>query len=198
MNMGPSVRFRSPRSVSFAQRGGRSWPSAYPKKEDHPVTQPPVPPQDPNQPYPGQPYPPQQQPPKKRKKWPWILLAICVVIIAMFGGCAALIGGAAKSISDESNSTVPVTYKVTGAATGALVTYTVEGNITQDNGVKLPWSKETTATGIIKTVTLSATNGIDDTGKITCQIIVNGKVISENTASGLGASASCSGDAGKK
>ena len=153
------------------------------------MTQPPIPPQA------GQPY---QQPPKKRKKWPWVLLAVFVVIIAMFGGCAALIGGAAKSIDDESKSTANVTYKVTGPATGALITYTIDGNVTQDNDVALPWQKETTVTGFIKTVSLSATNGTSDTGKITCQILVGDKVISENTASGMGASASCSGDAGKK
>lgn len=152
----------------------------------------------PQQPYPGQPPYPPQQPPKKRKKWPWILLAIFVVIIAMFGGCAALIGGAAKSIDDESKSVVSVTYKVTGPATGALITYTINDNITQDNDVALPWEKKTDVTGLAKTVTLSATNGMNDTGKITCQVLVDGKVIIENTASGTGASASCSGSVSKK
>ncbi|KXP00922.1 MmpS family transport accessory protein [Tsukamurella pseudospumae] len=160
------------------------------------MTQPPVPPQ---QPYPGQqpPYPP-QQPPKKRKKWPWVLLGIFILIVALAGGCMAMIGGAAKSISDESNKTVDVTYKVTGPATGALITYTINDNITQDTGVKLPWEKQTQVTGFVKTVTLSATNGMYDNGKITCQVIVGGKVIIENTASGTGASASCSGSVDTK
>ncbi|TWS19753.1 hypothetical protein FK268_23685, partial [Tsukamurella sputi] len=147
--------------------------------------------------YAGQPYPP-QQPPKKRKKWPWVLLGIFILIVALFGGCMAVVGKAVDEVDKESKSVVDVTYKVTGPSTGALITYTFNDNITQDNDVALPWEKKTQVTGFAKTVSLSATNGMNDTGKITCQVIVDGKVIIENTASGTGASASCSGSVDKK
>ncbi|WP_082976412.1 MmpS family transport accessory protein [Nocardia sp. 852002-20019_SCH5090214] len=52
-------------------------------------------------PYPQQqpPYPPQppQPPQKKRKVWPWVLLA---VVILFFGGCFAIVGTAGKKVSD--------------------------------------------------------------------------------------------------
>lgn len=152
----------------------------------------------PQQPYPGQPYYPPQQPPKKRKKWPWVLLGIFILLVALFGGCMAVVGKAVDSVDKDSKTVVKVTYKVTGDATGALITYTVNDNMTQDNGVKLPWEKQTEVTGFSKIVTLSATNGMNDDGKITCQVLADGKVVIENTASGAGASASCSGSVDKK
>lgn len=175
------------------------------------------PPQDPNQPYeqqPQQPYgqqPPQQpygqqppqgypaqygqppyEPPKKKKKWPWILLAIFVVLIALFAGCTALVGGAINSVDEELNKEVVVTYEVSGTGSSPIITYTAnDSNVSQDTAASLPWSKDVTLTGIIKVATLTATNGIGDDGTITCKIIVDGAVVTENTANGAGASASC-------
>ncbi|KAF0846312.1 DUF4352 domain-containing protein [Nocardia caishijiensis] len=48
---------------------------------------------------PQQPYYP--QPPKKRKVWPWVLGGFFLAILALFGGCAALIGGAAKEVAEN-------------------------------------------------------------------------------------------------
>ncbi|MCA2206321.1 DUF4352 domain-containing protein [Nocardia rosealba] len=44
-----------------------------------------------------QPYYP--QPPKKRKVWPWVLGGFLLAVLALFGGCAALIGGAANEVA---------------------------------------------------------------------------------------------------
>jgi hypothetical protein len=65
-------------------------------------------------------------------------------------------------------------------------------NMAQENGVPLPWRKDVTITGLGKMATLTATNGFEDEGSITCRILVDGAVVNENTASGIGASASCS------
>jgi hypothetical protein len=85
-------------------------------------------PQQPQQPYGGQQpqpgYAPYAQPPQKKKKWPWILLAIVVVIIAVVAGCTALVSGAIDSVDEESKKEVVVTYEVTGESDGAIVTYT--------------------------------------------------------------------------
>ncbi|MBC2644739.1 MULTISPECIES: MmpS family transport accessory protein [unclassified Rhodococcus (in: high G+C Gram-positive bacteria)] len=174
------------------------------------MTQPP-PPGPPQQPYgqqpypqqPGQPYPnqygyPPAQPPKKRTKWPWILLAIVVVFIAGVAGCTALVGGAINSVDEESKKEVAVTYEVTGEGQGAIVTYTsADMNMAQESGIALPWTKEVTVTGIIKTASLTASNGFEDSGTITCRILVDGAVVTENTSSGVGATASCiQGDLG--
>lgn len=153
------------------------------------------------QPFPqGQPYSGQYpgygvQQPKKRKKWPWVLLAIVVLILALAGGCVALIGGAADSINDESNRVVSVTYEITGEGTGTA-TYTT-GNLdtAQDTDIALPWSKTVEITGLGKSVSLLASNSFDSAGTIKCVIRQGDKVISENSASGPGASTSCSGQA---
>jgi hypothetical protein len=55
------------------------------------------------QPYPQQPYGQQPvKPPKRRRVWPWVLLALILVPVLGFAACAALVGGAAQSISDAS------------------------------------------------------------------------------------------------
>ncbi|GAA4402148.1 MmpS family transport accessory protein [Tsukamurella soli] len=151
----------------------------------------------PNPPYPPQAYPP-IQPPKKRRIWPWVLLGILVVFIAIVAGCTAMVGSAVKSVSDDSKRVVHVTYKVTGDSQDATITYDMNGNTTQDSSVALPWSKQTDVTGISKYVSLLASNGIEGTGSITCQVLVDGKAIITNTASGPGASASCSGSVDTK
>ncbi|MEV0684572.1 DUF4352 domain-containing protein [Nocardia sp. NPDC050378] len=46
---------------------------------------------------PQQPYYP--QPPKKRKVWPWVLGGFLLAVLALFGGCVALIGGAANEVA---------------------------------------------------------------------------------------------------
>ena len=153
----------------------------------------------PGQPYPGQPYPgygvPPQEP-KKRKKWPWVLLALVVLFLVFVGGCVALIGGAAESIDEESDRVVTVTYEITGdGPVGSAIYTTGDMNTSSDNDVALPWKKDVEITGFVKVVTLTASNGIDSTGTIKCTIRQGAKVISEGTASGPGAIANCTGNA---
>lgn len=158
-------------------------------------------PNNPGQQYPQQPgqYPPPGPyvpPQKKRKKWPWVLLALVVVFLVLVGGCIALIGGAAESIDDEAKRTVDVTYEITGDGPTGSATYTT-GNLetAQDTDITIPWKKEVQITGLGKSVSLFASNGLNSSGSITCTIRQGDKVISTNTSSGPGASASCSGTA---
>ncbi len=55
------------------------------------------------QPYPQQPYPPQQwgPPPKRRKVWPWVLLAAVMIPILGFVACAALVGTAVNQVEEN-------------------------------------------------------------------------------------------------
>ncbi|WP_238423048.1 hypothetical protein [Gordonia sp. 'Campus'] len=151
----------------------------------------------PGQPYPGQ-YPgyPPAQPPKKRKKWPWVLLALVVVFLVFAGGCVALIGGAAESIEEESERVVNVTYEITGdGPTGSAIYTNGDLNTSTDNDIPIPWKKDVEITGFVKVVSLTASNSFDSTGTIKCIIRQGDKVLSEGTASGPGASANCSGNA---
>ena len=158
--------------------------------------------QPPQQPYPGQPgqpYPQQpylQQPPKKRKKWPWILLALVVVFLAVVAGCMAVVSSAVDSVDKQSKSTITITYKVTGDSGKASITYTgADSNMSQDTAASLPWSKDVTLTGFVKVASLTASNDIeaDASSTIKCEVLVDGKVKFTNSAKGPGASASCSG-----
>lgn len=146
---------------------------------------------------------PQQQwqqpiyPPKK----PWykraiimIPLTILAIFVLFMGGCMALFGSAANEVDKKMNEEHAVTYKITGDANDATASYTANNtNTTQDTGVAAGWEKDVTLKGF-SLATLTATNGMNDTGSITCQIIVDGQVVNENTASGEFATASCSVD----
>lgn len=147
-------------------------------------------------------YPNQQQVPQGYQlvqKKPWykrpiimIPLTLLVLLILFMGGCMALIGGAANEVDKQMNAEHTVTYKVTGSHQDALITYTNgDINTAQDNSVAGEWQKDVTIEGF-SVASLTATNGIEDHGEITCQILSDGKVLNENTASGVGASASCS------
>ena len=154
---------------------------------------------DPNHPQYQQPQHQQQyQPgPPSKKKWYkraiiMIPLTLIVLFVLFMGGCMALLGGAANEVDKEMNKEYAVTYAVTGDATDATATYTVENtNTTQDTGIAAGWTKDVTIKGF-SIATLSVSNGMNDTGAITCQILVDGEVVNENTASGQFASASCS------
>lgn len=136
-------------------------------------------------------------PPKKRRTWLWVLGGFIVVTLLGMGACAALIGGVANEVDKESKRQVNVTYQVEGTGTSASITYSGQDlNISQDTEATLPWTKNLTIDGLMKSVTLTATNG-DGGGAITCRIIADGKQITEQTANGPYASASCSGNAGQ-
>lgn len=49
--------------------------------------------------YPQQGYPP-APPPKKRKVWPWVLLAVVLVPILGFVACTAMVGGAINAVDE--------------------------------------------------------------------------------------------------
>ena len=156
---------------------------------------------EPQQPYQaGPPQQPYYQPaPQKKKKWPWIVGGIILIIVLFFAGCMALVGGVANEIDKESSRTVEVTYRVTGEGSSASITFSDANlNIAQDTQAALPWEKKVTIDGLGKMATLTATNSFDaDAGTaITCAIVVDGSELYTNTATGPGASASCSGDVG--
>ena len=138
---------------------------------------------------PGYPYQGVQAP-RKRRKWPWIVLAVVVLFI---GGCVAIIAGVSHSVSNEINKTVKVDYKATGTASSVTVTYTTWNNgntSTSQKEVTLPWTDEESSTGLFKGGTLTVTVGTDG-GTATCSVSVDGATPKTADASGAFSSATC-------
>lgn len=184
---------------------------------------------NPQQPYPhndGQQYPPNNQygygqpPKKKRKKWPWILGILVLLAILLFGGCAALIGGAMNAAEDATNA--PATSEPTAAvaaptaaaetpaasdpeATKAGKTVTLKATSTGDGMVAFgntstqssqsfsgEWSQDLTLEDWVDAATLSVSSAtMGGDSEVTCEIIYEGATVVENTSSGELASASC-------
>lgn len=155
------------------------------------MTQPPNPGQYPYQP------PPQYAPTPRQKKSHTVrnvLLILLGVFVLGFAGCIALVGGAAKSIDNESKRVVAVEYQVAGDAPDVSINYTTfsganSGTSTESNA-KLPWQQTSQVSGLGKTVILSVSTG-NKGGDVTCRILSGGKVLTEQHASGVYAHASC-------
>jgi hypothetical protein len=147
---------------------------------------------------PGGYYPP--PPPKKKAKWPWILGGILVAFLLLCGGCFAFFGGISNEIDKASKEEATVTYEVTSDGPRANnISYSSGGdgvNIEQANQQALPWTKEVTVTGFLKTVSLTA-QADEGATTITCKIREGDKIIAEQTSTGPYAVVSCSGGAGE-
>lgn len=150
-----------------------------------------------------QPGPEQQPAPQiqyvQAPKKPWykrigclVSIAILIIILLLFVGCTAFVGKVGSEIDKDLNAEHEITYAITGETQDATATYTVgDGQQTQETDVASGWTKTVKVKGILG-ASLLASNGIQGEGTVTCQILKDGVVIKENTASGPGASASCS------
>lgn len=147
--------------------------------------------QQPQQPQPQYGVAPQQKAWYKRPGC-IIPLIIVVILILIVGGCSAMFGKAVNDIDESLNKEYTVTYEIDGDTQDAIATYNVgETNTVTDTGLKAGWSKDVKVTGLFGPF-LDAMNGMYDNGSITCRILVDGKTVIENTATGANASASCS------
>ena len=83
---------------------------------------------------------------------------------------------------------------LTNDAQDIRVTYTAgSSQSASDSGVTSGWEKEVKVKGIFGAY-MSVTSGVNDSGTVSCQILVDGQVVAENSASGQFASASCNAD----
>ena len=101
---------------------------------------------------------------------------------------------AASDINQQANETVTISYDAGGTSKDALITYSTFSDSGTSEGQaqeKLPWHKDVKATGFAKGGVLTVTAGLDG-GTVSCKVAVNGKVQKTATASGVGASATCS------
>ncbi|WP_066898349.1 hypothetical protein [Mycolicibacterium houstonense] len=154
----------------------------------HQMPPPNMPPQGyPGQPYPSQPYGPGYYgpfpPPKKKKAWPWVLLAIVAVIVVAVGGVFGF-----KYY--DLHRTVTYTYEVTGTGTTALISHSYNGGASSgDTEVPLPWTK-TFEGERDASFHLLANAFWGET--VTCKVSIDGTVIITKTESS-GKWAACSG-----
>jgi hypothetical protein len=143
-----------------------------------------------NRPRWSEPAPP-QHPVRKRRKWPWVVLVVLVLVV---GGCLAAVGLVVSEVSDEVDRTV--TYEVTGDARDVTVSLSVQGTgdlrteqeLEQVTG--LPWRREIETSGQEVSSTLVVKVGADG-GKATCRVRVDDGPVRTDTASGPHSTATC-------
>ncbi|MFJ2743196.1 hypothetical protein ACIO3O_26440 [Streptomyces sp. NPDC087440] len=185
------------------QQGGPSWGTPHGTPQGGPggptpyangPTPYPPPPGGPGgpTPYPGYGHQP-PPPPRKRRRWPWVLL---VLAILLFGGCAAIVAVIGKAVDDEDKRVAKVAYEVTGDAKDVTITYSTFSNgATSANTVNkapLPWKKEVDVKGLVKGGALTVTTG-ESGGTATCSVTVDGGKPRTATATGPFAVATCDG-----
>lgn len=133
--------------------------------------------------------------------WKWRgLLGFAVVLLALAGVFAW------KNQQTNTGGTGggAISYRVTGTAHKADITYVAPSGTTQQNNVSLPLTDGATSRQGISydfdggaLVYLSAQNTDTGGGDVTCKIVdADGTVIAENTATGFAAVATCQGHAG--
>lgn len=130
--------------------------------------------------------------PKKpfyRRIW-FILLVIIVVVAAAVGGFFAY--KALKPVPKvDPEGDYAVTYSIGGAANAALVSYTTGDNESQTaTGVASGWTQDVQVKGKVGAL-IAVTNGIGDTGDVSCTITANGQTLATKTASGEYAQVIC-------
>lgn len=137
---------------------------------------------------------PDNKKPKKKKRWPWVVAAV-VIVVAAGGGVAAYVATHSEKLTGpDLTQSYPVTYEVTGDVKNGLVSYTVGDNDAETaNTVANGWMKQTEVVGTIGGY-IVATNGPHDEGSIGCKIAVGESILVEQTASGKGASVTCTAE----
>lgn len=142
------------------------------------------------QPPPGYAYPP---PPaqviivKQQRSRGCMWLVIAIVVIGIIGAVGY------NQAKQSGQLAFTVTYKVSGTATDNAITYeNSTGSTAQQSNAPLPWQQSYNFTDGSFFGTLTATVGANG-GSLTCQILVNNKVVKQASSSGTFASASCSG-----
>ncbi|KGJ71752.1 hypothetical protein GY21_20105 [Cryobacterium roopkundense] len=121
-----------------------------------------------------------------------VVLGITVVGIAAFIGVGASTGGA---VSEQQDEGFKVVYHAGGSATGGSITMSTPNGI-QQHDVSLPLKSTSGETGVHFTVGNGEFLSImiqnqADTGTVTCEIVVDGATVAQNTTSAAYGIASC-------
>jgi opacity protein-like surface antigen len=118
------------------------------------------------------------------------------ILFAVVAGFAATVGGTATANAVVRPQTPPkydetIRYEVSGApGTVEYLTYEIDYAQAHETNVRLPWSKQFSTDPAGHTLLLSAQG--TGSGTLTCRILVDGKLVSQATASGQPARTECS------
>lgn len=135
--------------------------------------------------------------PKKGHPWLWFMGGGCLVILLIFGGCAAIIGVTAKGASDAVSSASAEAEKVhtielQATANGeASVNYGPLGSLSNED-FEDEWSKTIEAKGK-DTYTIGVSPKFQSgTDSISCSVIIDGEEVEHEEATGENAHVTCS------
>lgn len=119
-----------------------------------------------------------------------IILGALGMIIAILVTAAtiAFIGTGVEAVSEER----VVEYSATSSGDASVEYFDGDGDTTEQ--ISGNWNEEVTFTGPpLSTLTVQAADASDSTAEVSCKVVVNGETVSENSASGAGATAICLG-----
>ncbi len=155
----------------------------------------------------------------RRRRWPWVVgvaaaaAAAVPIGLAVFGGTgdetpaawregsvafgASTGGGQPGVVPATEVSAAPttpvaaqITYEVTGSGSGVTITFGRGTSVAQVSGADLPWERTAPAAGEPTDYSVTAAGG---SGELACRILVDGAVISEESADGDYSAVSCNG-----
>ncbi len=112
-------------------------------------------------------------------------MIIAIIITAL---TFAFIGTGLEAVSEER----VVEYSATTSGDASVEYF--DGNADTTEQISGDWSEEITFTGPpLSTLTVQAADSSDSAAEVSCKVVVNGETVSENSASGAGATAICLG-----
>lgn len=113
-----------------------------------------------------------------------------VLIACSSGGNVSGPGAQDDASTSKASKGKTVVLEVTGPKS-ADINYDLGSDSSQDNGAKLPWKKTLTDTDALGLASVSGQNTTESSGKITCKITVDGKVVKTNSSTGQYAVVDC-------
>lgn len=170
----------------------------YQPGPQQPYQQPYQQPQQPYAPGPQQPYQAQfaGPAPAQKKKGKGCLIAaiiVAVVLIAGVAGVIAVINAISKGVTNATTGEHTFTFKVETTAKATVVYGTTSG--TSQEVVTTSWTKEKKVTGIDgATIFASLDSSAPDNATLSCEILMDGKSQSKNSATGKDSTVSCTGN----
>lgn len=106
---------------------------------------------------------------------------------------SATLAGAGSAGAEPDRTKVPVRYDLTGTGVASYITYQTQNGQAHATNTTLPWSIQLTGsmTNAASPASYSLSAQSAGPGTLTCTVSVNGKVVSQNTATGAPARVLC-------
>jgi hypothetical protein len=138
-----------------------------------------------------------QPPPSRTRRTAMSILSGVLVGSTTFWGAPS--AGADPSTSPSDPTQATVRYELTGTGVAAYVTYATDSNQQHATDVSLPWAMQVTRIVASYASTYASVLSAQGAGPgtITCIIKVDGKVVSQNTATGDPARVVCESHQGR-